>query len=323
MSLSESPRLETFDRIVADVLASIPEGSSPVFCLLPEIWASPQALAPEKVKSLVPLLRQIKLYPKTGEFQFATSGEYIHISDGALNLVWCASYASWFIYQAFGKARGQESVRFDDDHETLKALDLYQWAIRCVRYGIYESWPVGAPLPTRTPPPGSFSLLANEIFLATVGWMLLHEFGHLAHDHPLVISPRAKDEENEADLFATQHVLGRVSDEDVRFKRGVGLVVGNIVLLLLELIHGQALSQTHPPVEERLSRNLRGRELETNDRIHAFATALVQFHLGVFDVEYQLVEHNNFGEFVDDFCVALNRWRKITSNTLGYQIGPS
>lgn len=307
----ETPRLEPFEQIVADVLAKVPPGSSPVFSLLPEIWASPQALAPEKQAVLVPLLRQIKLHCQNGEFRFSTSGDYVHVSDGALNLVWCACYASWFIYQAFGRAKGQELVRFDDDPETVAALDLYQWAIKCVREQIFRTWPDSAPRPTRTPPPGSPLHVGTEVFLTAIGWMLLHEFGHLAHQHPLIISARAKAEENEADLFATEHVLAGVSDENIRFKRSVGIVVANVVLLLLELIDGQTPSVSHPPIEERLSHNLRGAELEANDRIHAFATALIEFHLHAFQVPYQLSEYNRFAHFVDDFCHALNRSKKL------------
>lgn len=308
MNSPKSPRLESFEKIVANVLAGVPDGSSPVFSLLPEIWASPQVLAPEKVGSLVPLLREIKLYPQTGEFKFSTSGEYLHVSDGALNLVWCVSYASWFIYKAYGRAR--DVVRFDDDADTVKALDLYEWAIRCVRQKTYTPWPEGAPQPTRTPAPGSELLLANEVFLTAVAWMLLHEHGHLAHNHPFLTSSRSKDEEHEADLFATDHVLGGVTDEAMRFKRSVGIVIANTLILLLELMNGPAPPQTHPPVEERIARNLRGSELGTNDRIHAFATALIQFHLRIVGIRLVLEEHDQFGQFLDDFCLAINRWRK-------------
>ena len=105
MNSAKSASVESFEKIVADVLAKVPKGSTPTFSLLPEIWAAPQAIAPEKVNLLVPLLREVKLYPQTGDFRFSTSGEYLHISDGALNLIWCSSYASWFIYQAYGRAQ--------------------------------------------------------------------------------------------------------------------------------------------------------------------------------------------------------------------------
>jgi hypothetical protein len=309
---SKSPSLESFEKIVADVLARVPDGSTPTFSLLPEIWASPQAIAQEKVGLLVPLLREVKLYPRTGNFRFSTSGEYLHISDGALNLIWCSSYASWFIYKAYGRAQtnGQDVVHFDDDPDTVEAVNLYQWAIQCVRQKTYTSWPEGATRPTRTPNYGSELHVANEVFLTAVAWMLLHEAGHLARNHPFVTSSRSMDEEYEADSFATNHVLGGVTDEAVRFKRSVGIVIANILILLVELMNGPAPSQTHPPVEERISRNLRGHELESNDKIHAFATALIQFHLGIVGIFPHLDEHAEFGQFVDDFCLAINRWRK-------------
>jgi hypothetical protein len=308
LNSSKSPRLESFDKIVADVLAKVPDGSSPVFSLLPEIWCSPQVIAPEKVGLLVPHLREIKLYPQMGEFKFSTSGNYLHVSEGALNLVWCASYSSWFIYKAYEKAGNV--VRFDNDADTVNALQLYEWAVTCVRERTHIPWPVGAPRPTRTPAPGSELLLANEVFLTAVAWMLLHEHGHLAHNHPFLASPRSVDEEHEADHFATDHVLGGTTDEAVRFKRGVGIVIANAVLLLVELMNGPAPPPTYPPIEERISRNLRGAELGTNVRIQAFATAMIQFHLRIVGICPVLEEHDMFGEFLDDFCLAINHWRK-------------
>lgn len=72
-------------------------------------------------------------------------------------------------------------------------------------------------------------------------------------------------------------------------------------------MNGPAPSQIHPPVEERISRNLRGHELESNDKIHAFATALIQFHLCVVGIFPHLDEHAEFGQFVDDFCLTKGR----------------
>ncbi len=152
--------------------------------------------------------------------------------------------------------------------------------------------------------------IANEVFLTAVAWMLLHESGHIAGNYPFLTSSRSLEEEHEADFFATNHVLGGVTDENVRFKRSVGIVVANTLILLLELMNVPVSSRTHPPVEVRISRNLRGPELESSDRIHALATALIQFHLGVVRIFPQLYERAEFGEFVDDFCLAINRWRK-------------
>lgn len=136
---------------------------------------------------------------------------------------------------------------FDDDTETEVAVNLYQWAIRCVRDKAYAPWPAGAPRPTRKPVPGSPLHIANEVFLTAVAWMLLHEAGHLERGHPFLTSSHSLDEEHEADFFATNHVLGGIANENVRFKRSVGIVVANPLILLLEFINGPVASRTHPP----------------------------------------------------------------------------
>lgn len=264
MSSDETtPKLGPFDEFASKVLNSIPPGSSPVFSLLPEVFVAPQALAPERRDALVPHLRPIKLFCKTGRFIFSTDGEHINVSDGALDLVWCTSLASWYIYQAFAKAQKNRltEVRLGTDQNAIDALDLYEWAIRCVRNRQYEPWPDGAPRPTRLPDFGSPTHVANEVFLTAVAWILLHETGHIALKHPLLQTLRARVEENEADSFATHHVLDGVSETDVLFKRGLGIVVANVILVLLDLISGQVDSASYPTVEERLTRNLRGNQL--------------------------------------------------------------
>jgi hypothetical protein len=54
------------------------------------------------------------------------------------------------------------------------------------------------------------------------------------------------------------------------------------------------VSETHPPVEERLSRNLRENQLAEPEPIDAFATALLQVYLVRFGASHQLAEHERF-----------------------------
>jgi hypothetical protein len=254
------------------------------------------------------------LFWKTGKFVFSTSGEHINVSDGALNLVWCAGLASWYIYQAYTNAQKSRlpEVRLGTDQEAIDALDLYEWAIRCVRNGQYDPWPARAPCPTRMPKLASPNAVATELFLTAVAWMLLHETGHIALKHPLLETSRARVEENQADAFATHHVLDGVSEPDILFKRSLGIVVANVILVLLDLMSEQEHSPFYPTVEERLIRNLRENQLADPCRpIHAFATVLLQVHLHMFGVPYKLDEHPEFGSFVDDFCRDLHRSRQI------------
>lgn len=306
------PELKPFSEIVEKVLKSVPADSSPVFCLLPDIWASPQALVPEKRDALIPYLRQIKLRCETAEFIFSASGDYINISDGALNLLWCASYASWFMYRAYVDAQRHSAltVRLGQDQEAVLALELYEWAIACVRSKKTDAWPAWAAKPTRSPKHASPVHVGTEIFLTTVGWMLLHEFGHIAHKHPLLVTARARAEEHEADRFATSHVLDDVTDSAILLKRSIGIAVANVILILVDLVSISVGVDSHPDPEERLSRNLRENQLSESNPVHAFAAALLQVHLQRFGVPLLLDEHPEFAPFVDDFCLALSRHRK-------------
>jgi hypothetical protein len=118
------PESLPFDEIVRRVLESVPPDGSPVFSLLPEIWAAPQALTPEKSDSFVPYLRQIRILPSVGKFILSASERFISVSEGALNLLWCASYAAWFIYQAYVDAQKNDlpSVQLGKDPEAVTLL---------------------------------------------------------------------------------------------------------------------------------------------------------------------------------------------------------
>jgi hypothetical protein len=132
------------------------------------VMRAPQALAPEKSDSLVPYLRQIRILPSEGKFILSASERFISVSEGALNLLRCTSYAAWFIYQAYVDAENNDlpSVQLGKDPEAVTALDLNEWAIRCVRTKKHGPWPSDAPRPSRTPPfalpSGSVTKIVNR-----------------------------------------------------------------------------------------------------------------------------------------------------------------
>lgn len=303
----------SFEKVVKSVMGKVPDGSSPISCLAPYVCVAPQMLAPEKADLLAPHMREISFEWKAGRWIFSTSSTRVRISVGALNLLWCASYASWFVYAAYGDAQKKRlsDVQLGNDPEAGRALSLYEWAINGVGQETAQDWPQASPKPTVLPLGSTDPInIANEIFLTAVGWILLHEIGHIALQHPFVtIADRSITEEHQADRFATDHVLGGLLDLSLIQKRALGIAVANVVLVLLDLMSGQAKGGTHPSSEERLNRNLSAPELDGADPIHAFATAFLQVHLEKFRVPYDLEEHENFSLFVDDFCFSLNRSR--------------
>ena len=240
-------------------------------------------------------------------FEFHASAEKITVSVGALNLLWCASYAYWIFYGAFVRAQRANSshVHFSDN-ATLEAARLYEWALSSVQTGCVRRWDISAPRPSAERETETLAV-ANELFLAATGWIILHEAAHIILKHPLVMTPRAKVEEDEADSFATSHVLCDVPDALVLLKRGLGIAVANIVLVTVGLMQGKFHSKTHPPAYERLYRNLRCRQFVAEHPVHAFVDAILQMHLTVFKVGYDLNLDGRFDSILDDMCIALSR----------------
>jgi hypothetical protein len=304
--------MDSHEQMVRDALERQPVGISPVFCLEPEIVDSLERVAPEKFEEIRPHMRPIHFEYHNPKFVFSTSGRHITVSAGALNLVWCATYAYWLVYQQFVQSQkdGLETVDLGRDPDTVAALNLYEWALRSVAVEKAESWPDGAPRPNRHPDYASPLHVANEIFLVAIGWMLLHEVGHIAGQHPLVSVPdQSKQLEHEADDFATKHILDGISDGAVLLKRALGIAVTSVVLLMGDISLRSSVLLTHPLSEERLSRNLRN-WLPDSHPVHAFVTTMLQIHMAKFGVPHQLGDHEHFSSFVDDFCLALSRSRK-------------
>jgi hypothetical protein len=307
--------LEEYEQRIREERQKQPPDSSPVFCLSPEIFESPVRIAPEKFGEIRKLVRPVHFHHKSPEFDISTSGESIRVTAGALNLLWCASLAYFLAYQAFvfAQKNGQPVVRLGIDKETIAALDLYEWALKSVGAQRLEPWPEQLPQPAREPEYGSSLHVANEVFLMAVGWILLHEMGHIAHSHPFNAPPsESKDFEIEADHFATEHALGGITDQSVLLKRALGVAVANIVLVTTDISvrSSQFGSLTHPPSEERLSRNLRRELLPEGHPIHGFVAAMLQIHAAKYGVPFGLDEHAHFSSLVDDFCLAINRFRK-------------
>jgi hypothetical protein len=208
---------------------------SPIFSLDREISSAPFAAAPEKAKKLKSLSHSITLLFDDQRADFCVAaisekdGRFIKASAGALNLLWCASYAYWLLYRGFVKAQrlGHTEYSVSGARTVSEALSLYQWAIQSAVECKLEPWPVGAPMPVRSPEPNSPVHVANEVFLVAVGWILLHEIGHHELGHPReAIGPASKQEEHDADHFASDWLLSEVSDSALLLKRSLGIAVG-------------------------------------------------------------------------------------------------
>ena len=296
---------------------------SPVFSLDREIASAPFAAAPEKAQKLQTISKSITLVfdDQRADFSIAavTRGDhqFVKASAGALNLLWCASYAYWLLYQGYIESQraGGTQYRASEHPEGAEAVHLYRWALDSVLKPILGPWPVAAPAPAKSPEPNSSIHVANEIFLVAVGWILLHEIGHhhLRHAND-PIGPTAKQEEFDADRFATDWILDDVSDPAVLLKRSLGIAVANVLLITLDLSRASFESVSHPPSYERFQRNLRERQLREEHPVHAFGAAMLQTTLTTFGVDIHLDLDATFDGFVDDLCFQLHQFAQAKKN---------
>jgi len=295
--------------------AEIPLKCSPVFQLANEIAQAPFRAAPEKAASLKDMTAgvYVKFLLTDSRFVFDVSGKEIRVSTGALNLLWAASYAYWLIYQGYRSAQQNGCTEYNPSMDAVasEALRLYEWSLNAAMGSKFELWPSTLPHPQPNPVPESLLAVANELFLVAVAWIFLHEVGHVTYDHTAEpIGPRALQEEQEADKFASDWLLNGLSDEALIQKRSLGIAAANVVLVALDLGVGTFHSKTHPPSYERAHRNLRFRQLEEEHMVHAFMTVLLQFHLTVFEREHQLSPDAPFHGMFDDLCFQLGRNQK-------------
>jgi hypothetical protein len=285
---------------------------SPVFRLDKLMAEAPARVAPEKEGRLKQVAGAVTLCfeDQRGDFAVNTKTRQAMATAGALNLLWCASYAYWMLYLGFVDAQraGAAEYRPGDNPKIVEALRLYRWALESAVTGTLQNWPNGAPQPDPQVLDGSPVHCANELFLVAIAWIFLHELGHIHLKHALrTVSVTSQQEEHDADKFATEWILDSVTDSDVILKRSLGMAVANIVLIVLDLAWGSPKIATHPKPYERLQRNLRSGRISDESAVHAFTAALLQIHVTAFGLEHSLNLDAAFAELVDDMCFDLHK----------------
>src|SRR5258708_640549 len=117
---------------------------SPILQFDEAIWRAAFDAAPEKAEGLYARVRHIKLeflyepHPKAGSFKFSANPEtiVIKISEGALELLWAASFAFTTLFRICrdSQQNGKDSVNAADFPELQRAFRLYGWALnKCHR----------------------------------------------------------------------------------------------------------------------------------------------------------------------------------------------
>jgi hypothetical protein len=274
------------------------------------------AAAPEKAEALYSRVKHIKLkfvyepHAEAGLFEFSASptSKIINIHQGALELLWAASFAFPALFETCrdSQRKNRDRVSAADFPELQRAFRLYGWALtKCLR-GACEPWPGEFP----TPANGDLQTrLATELFLVAVGWILLHESAHILSAHTLDgPNELKKREEVEADRFATEWLLQGVTERKILQKRSLGIAVANLTLMALDLRAKRLDLPEHPRSVERLNANLRVYLCDEDAELaYAFAAAVLQAHFSIFGIKHAIDNDASFGILLDAFCVDLIR----------------
>ena len=195
-----------------------------------------------------------------------------------LMLLWAASLQYWVIYSEYVEEQGKTDS-FDLAGTTRRCTAQTVFIRALQQFRMQRQFPDEPGIPTPCANPESEDeIVANELFLAAIAWILLHEIGHLRLNHSTV-SANAKEEEDLADKEATTWVLQLEKDQLRRRKRIFGICVALLLITALDLNRGEFDNDSHPRAFDRMYACLKTAALPNNDKAFAFCIVMIRTHL--------------------------------------------
>jgi hypothetical protein len=179
--------------------------------------------------------------------------------------LWAYTVAYVNIIQVAERVERGRTVGAEQRTQVQDSLHILTWALRNELIGKQTAWPPNLYPPREDYPPGSLAHKAVVLFQVMVGWMPLHELGHVVHRHPGGFQPPAvsKKQELDADDWAFEWVFGArrfgrtARDRAVFVTRTTGVTFALAVIAGFEAYDRRKGGITHPDPVERLDRFLR------------------------------------------------------------------
>jgi len=303
------------------------------------ILTSPFGVAPRKAQALWRFLNE-----KNVEFEFVDYPGFlfdcssteadgiIRASVPSLELLWCAAYCYWKMYQLIRSVQQRSELKWtpEEQRQRSEIETLYGWALVNVARATAEEWPNNLPIPGRRVAFGSDEHVATELFLVALGWILHHEVGHILHKHAFDETQRKRpkrETEWQADAEANGWLFDDVDDPAIRQKLALGTVTALCMLSARRQPGEDSTSQDeHPHPLERLARSLEVSGVLPDDAPYAYAISALQMNMVLTHLTYvPLSATASFRQQFEDLCrvVRTNRrsplWAIIrTSELPGY-----
>jgi hypothetical protein len=288
--------------------------SSPVFPYIDSMASSLERVAPEKAAELHRYLtdRRVRLVldQNTKSWFRARRGGHgydILCSIYGAEVLWASALAYVSVHRHLKELGGRSLVFSDhDDLAHLQGLLEFAFDDRVTRDDEGE-WPSDLPRPRFTTVPEDVDtvVLASELWLCALAWILHHELTHIRNGH-LEKLPDVGDE-IEADAGATDWLIRGVTDMRVMTKRGLGIAIAVVALSGFVLHHGrQRGPRRYPPAGERIMTALERLPQETC--AHELACVGVKIHLDRWNINCPSTTFDNGADCLAAFCTVLSRW---------------
>lgn len=262
---------------------------SPISNLTDAISESLSKIAPENQNQLASLVKEhnieIQYVDESGFGIRVTKSEddnqyRIILPVASLEYLWCFCHFFWVFTQEYSNAqKNNESNLHIDGNERLKtSIELLSWARDNLKSTNLKQWPDIYPRPEMVNPEMDDSVVASEIFLCAIAWIMHHEMAHVVLKHPLINTAFSTQEENDADEYATNWILKECNTESAQFqKRKIGIITGLLCLQSLDVSKIASENNTHPPACERIHRNMVRYSQEGSEVIEALCVVILQY----------------------------------------------
>lgn len=226
-----------------------------------------------------------------------------------LEYLWAFSHFFWVFTQEYSKAQENNDENFDlAGNDRLRCSnELLAWAKINLQTTGLETWPEKEPKPEAHSQGSEDSKVATEIFLCAIAWIIHHEIAHVVLQHPLVTTAFSIQEERQADLHATDWILGGIPHSTPELKkRTLGIVAAVLCIQSLEVNTKNSSQNTHPNAYERIHYNTERYPVGNDQLIEALCTVTLQYIFNEKNINVN-VDGESFSSILGDLLYDISR----------------
>lgn len=204
----------------------------------------------------------------------------IRLSRKAVEMAWVMTYGAIKLepIRANGLVNGCYDLDLATIPEAKPACRLINWAFTTWLNCDDLPWPEELPQPQEGDlrDPAMTGVLQGS--LGVLGFLLLHELGHIHYNHDPDSS--GAEEEREADYWAVDFLFDRCpEDGPTRFRRGTICAIALGLIVAKDAHTSTVHCGRHPPSYDRLVHSLQRHFPDEADKVWMFASGVLALHL--------------------------------------------